>query len=125
MQLSSLLTDDAILEELGGRLARQRIAHGLTQSQLADAAGVGRATLQRLERGESVQMTSLIRVLRSLDLLGALDALVPETVVSPLAELERARRSQRRRVRVTDHDAAGSAAEPWTWGDDDEPAESS
>jgi transcriptional regulator with XRE-family HTH domain len=121
MQLSDLLTDDAVLAELGGRLARQRIAHGLTQPQLAETAGVGRATLQRLERGESVQLTSLVRILRSLDLLGALDAAVPETVVSPLAELDRARRSPRRRVRVTDHDAAGPAAESWTWGDDEPP----
>jgi transcriptional regulator with XRE-family HTH domain len=123
MQLGNpFLTDDVLLAELGERLARQRIAHGMTQPQLAEAAGVGRATLQRLERGESVQLTSLVRVLRSLDLLGALDALVPETAISPLAELERARRSPRRRVRETD--AADPAAEPWTWGDD-EPGEPS
>jgi transcriptional regulator with XRE-family HTH domain len=123
MHLEQLTTDAAVLTELGQRLAAHRLARNLTQPQLAEAAGVGRATVQRIERGESVQTISMVRVLRSLDLLGALDAAVPETVVSPLAELTRARRSHRSRARVTDrNDAAPAAAEPWTWGDEETPS---
>ena len=95
MQLNDLTTDDAVLAELGQRLAGQRI-----------------------ERGESVQLTSLIRLLRSLELLPALDAALPEAVVSPLAELERAQRPVRRRARRT-NDADDTSAEAWTWGDDE------
>src|SRR5688572_3051434 len=40
------------LQELGHRLRRARQARGLTQAQLAAAAGVTRATVNRLENGD-------------------------------------------------------------------------
>jgi transcriptional regulator with XRE-family HTH domain len=116
MHIDDLLTDDAALAELGARLARQRVARNLTQADLADQAGVGRATLQRLERGESVQVLSLIKVLRVLDLLTALDAVVPESADLPIAQLERERRPQRRRAREAASPQPG--APPWSWGDE-------
>lgn len=120
MHIDDLLTDDAALGELGARLARQRLARNLTQADLAEQAGVGRATLQRLERGESVQALSLVKVLRALDLLAALDAVVPETADLPIAELERERRPRRVRARgpAGAPPAAEAPAPPWTWADD-------
>jgi transcriptional regulator with XRE-family HTH domain len=120
MYLNELTTDAAVLAELGRRLARHRLERNWTQSQLADQAGVGQATVQRAERGESVQMTSMIKLLRTLELLGGLDAAVPESVELPIARLEREQRKGRRR-------ASGSGrgrgpTEPgdrsWTWGDE-------
>jgi transcriptional regulator with XRE-family HTH domain len=116
MHIDDLLTDDAALTELGARLARQRVARNLTQADLSDQAGVGRATVQRLERGESIQVLSLIKVLRVLDLLTALDAVVPESADLPIAQLERARRTGRRRARGAA--AVPPDAPPWTWGDE-------
>jgi transcriptional regulator with XRE-family HTH domain len=50
-----------------------RKLRGLTQAQLADRAGVGRATLARLESGEGgATLESLLRVLRSLGILDSL-----------------------------------------------------
>jgi transcriptional regulator with XRE-family HTH domain len=121
MHLEELFTDDAVLAELGQRLARHRLARNRTQAELAEEAGIGRATLQRLERGESVQMTSLIRLLRTLGLLGALDAALPETIAFPIAQLERERRPERRRARASGDDAAGDQAASWRWGDEAEP----
>ncbi len=109
MQFSDVLSDDAALAELGRRLEQQRLARNVTQQELADAAGVGRATLQRLERGRSVQATSLVRVLRALNLLAGLDALVPESLVSPIAELERERRRRRRAGRPRGRRKPGGA----------------
>jgi transcriptional regulator with XRE-family HTH domain len=116
MQLGALLTDGAVLEELGRRLERQRVERNLTQAELAEAAGLGRATLQRLESGESVQMTTLLKVLRALGLLEDLDAALPETVRMPIAELQRERRKTRRRVR---HSAADRERDipKWQWGE--------
>jgi len=96
MHINEVLTDDATLAELGRRLEQQRLNRNLTQQELADLAGVGRATLQRLEGGRSVQATSMIRVLRALNLLAGLDAVVPASEISPIAELERERRRRRR-----------------------------
>jgi transcriptional regulator with XRE-family HTH domain len=122
MRLDQLLTDDAVLAELGRRLERHRIARESTQAELAEEAGIGRATLQRIERGRSVQMTSLVKLLRTLGLLDALDAAVPGAVEEPIAELERQRTGSRRRARGR---RGGSPApppkRPWAWGEDEEP----
>lgn len=66
MAKTSEMTDAAVLAELGERLARLRLQRNLTQAQLAREAGVSKRTLIRLERGESSQVTNLIRVVRSL-----------------------------------------------------------
>lgn len=112
-------TDAAVVTEIGRRLARHRIARDLTQAEFAERAGVGRSTVQRLEGGESIQLTSLVRILRALDLLEGLELLVPEGVASPLAELERAQRRPRMRVRHRDGDpGVHGEGGPWRWGDE-------
>ncbi len=113
------MTDDAVLAELGRRLERHRVQRNRTQAEMAEQAGIGRATLQRLERGESVQMTSMIKLLRTLGLLTALDAAVPESIDLPIAQLEREQRKIRRRARGSRGDpSAQRAEEPWRWGDE-------
>ena len=124
MRLEELMTDSAVLSELGGRLARHRRERNWTQAEAAAEAGIGQATLQRAERGESVQMTSMIKLLRALGLLGALDAAVPESIELPIARLEREQPGVRRRVRHSRREppsqppADGSQRAPWRWGDE-------
>lgn len=121
MPFADTLSDDVVLAELGRRLERHRVERNRTQAELADDAGIGRATLQRIERGESVQMTSLVKLLRALDLLDGLDAAVPAGVDLPIARLERERRRPSRRRASGRRGAAPSPApapEEWSWGDD-------
>jgi len=114
-----LLTNDAVLVELGRRLERHRLESNRTQAEMAEEAGIGRATLQRLERGQSVQATSLIKVLRALGLLQALDVAVPETLELPIAELEREQRGGRQRARGRRGGPAAKPDEPpWRWGEE-------
>jgi len=123
MQLSALLTNDAVLVELGRRLERHRLESNRTQAEMAEEAGIGRATLQRLERGQSVQSVSLVKVLRALGLLQALDVALPETLELPIAELEREQRRGRQRARARRGGPAAKLAEQaWRWGE--EPGES-
>src|ERR1700749_1496557 len=89
MQIDDYQTDAAVLTTLGQRLARHRLERNWTQAELAAGAGVGQATVQRAERGESVQMTSMVKLLRALELLGGLDAAIPESIELPIAKLER------------------------------------
>ena len=123
MKIEARNSDDRILEEIGLRLARTRLERNLSQQALAAEAGVAKTTVERLEAGAAVKSTSLVRVLRALDLLEALDRLVPQPLPSPI---ERVRLQGRRRQRA----GAGRGprreqqAGPWRWadGDDDGPA---
>ena len=80
MQFNTWDTDEALLEELGRRLAACRLAMQLTQSALAFEAGISKRTLERIEAGVSVQTTSLVRVLRALRLIENLETLAPSSV---------------------------------------------
>jgi transcriptional regulator with XRE-family HTH domain len=91
-------TDNAVLEELGRRLAAVRLRRNLPQVALAREAGVSRNTVDRLERGISVDLKLLVRVLRALSLLDSFLAAIPPDEPSPMALLE-ARGRKRRRAR--------------------------
>ena len=116
MKIETSNSDEAVLEEIGRRLARTRLERNLSQEQLAIEAGVSKATVERLEAGEPVKSTSLIRVLRPLGRLDALDRLLPEPLPSPI---ERLRLQGRQRQRAgTPRRKAEAEAEPWRWGDE-------
>lgn len=115
MKISKTTTDEAVLVELGKRIARQRIDLQLTQAALATESGLAKRTVERVEAGASTQLSSIIRILRVLDLTEGLDALVPEVLPRPLDLLkfkgrERKRASSKRRGKP--------AAGQWAWGDD-------
>ena len=117
MRINSQLTDAAVLSELGARLAHARLEQGLQQSELAALAGIGVATVHRLETGQEVRLTTFVRALRALGLLDALDVLIREPGPSPL-ELLKLRGRQRQRARSSRaSDKAGSSG-PWRWGDE-------
>jgi transcriptional regulator with XRE-family HTH domain len=119
MKIEGYLTDEAVLTELGARLERTRLERNLTQRELAAEAGVERKAVQRIEAGESVKLVSLIRVLRALGLLDALEQLVPEPLPSPIELLNLHGRSRRRATgeRRRSRSSQGETT-PWHWGDE-------
>ena len=114
MNIRRELTDTALLGELGRRFAARRIALSLPQAELAGKAGVSTRTLIRFESGSSIQLTALLRIMRELDLLNTLEALVPEAGPGPIDMLH-LRDKQRRRA-PRNRNKAGTR--PWTWSDD-------
>jgi putative transcriptional regulator len=74
----------AVLAEIGERISRQRLNQNITQVELARRAGVTRIVVQRLENGLGCNLESLIKILRSLDLIEQLDSFLPEPGISPL-----------------------------------------
>jgi transcriptional regulator with XRE-family HTH domain len=115
MKISRLLADDAILAEIGARIARRRIDLQLTQATVAEQAGVAKRTLERLEAGHSMQMSNLIRILRVLDGLPGLDRMLPEAGPSPMDLLKRKGKPRQRASKSRRPDQPGA---PWTWGED-------
>lgn len=112
------MTDAAVLEEIGHRLRRARLARNLTQRQVAKEAGVSEVTLNKIERGEPVKLVTLVRILRVLDLLDRLQAAIPETAPSPLDELRRHGRSRQRASSPRGGKRPVDSSRPWRWGDE-------
>ena len=119
MRIEPQLTDEAVLRELGERLAGMRLSRNLTQRQLAERAGLARTLVQRIEGGIPVNTPSVIRVLRALAMFDALDRLIPQSSPSPVQELK-LRGRQRRRASGAHGSRDESAGEdrPWRWGDE-------
>jgi transcriptional regulator with XRE-family HTH domain len=109
MQIDNLQSDDLILSEIGERIARVRLSRNLSQVQVSRESGVSRDTVQRLEAGDSIGLAALVRVLRVLGLLSGLDAAIPESIASPIEQLDRGG-SQRRRA------SSARSANKWRWG---------
>ena len=99
MAITNSMTDAAVLEELGKRLARQRLERNLIQRDLAHEAGVSSRTISLIETGRSITLGSLVRILRALGILDALNQALPPRGPSPIEELERAGKLRERASR--------------------------
>jgi transcriptional regulator with XRE-family HTH domain len=114
MPIKRLMSDEALLHELGHRIARLRLDRNLSQAQLAEQAGISKRTLERLEAGAAATQLSLfLRVLRQLDLLERLELLLPEPQPSPLALLEQQQQATRQRA---SRRRIAKPASSWSWG---------
>jgi len=115
MTMDDTLTDTALLQLIGERLAQLRLAKNLTQEQLAEQAGLGLRTLQRLELGQAAtQLSGFVRVCRALGLAERFDLLLPAQTASPIAQLKL---QKRQRKRATGRKRSTRPAAKWTWGE--------
>jgi transcriptional regulator with XRE-family HTH domain len=117
MMLDQFQDDTSLLAEIGRRLARRRLDLGLTQAQLAREAGLAKRTVERIEAGASAQSASLLRVLRALELLAALDQVLPARGLRPM-DLLRRRGKERRRARTKPAPKTSPGRPSWTWDDE-------
>lgn len=114
MKITENLTDNAVLAEIGKRLTRRRLELDLTQSELAERAGVSKRTLERLENGATTQLSGFIRIVRGLSLLHRIDSFIPGSAPGPMELLENEGR-ERKRARSGKKKNPGK--ELWKWGD--------
>ena len=110
----SEISDNAILGNLGKRLLQYRLNKNMTQTELAKEAGVSSRTVNRVEHGNSTQLSNFIRLLRSLDLSQNLDALIPEPAQSPIQQMK-----LRGKVRKRASSSAKTEGKTWSWEDDE------
>jgi transcriptional regulator with XRE-family HTH domain len=115
-RIPTLQTDKTLLTDLGHGLAQRRITAELTQKALANQAGLGKRTVERLERGESVQLASFLRVLRVLGALPELAALMPRTNPAPM-DLLKTKSRERKRVSSRRPPSGVVGEKKWTWGE--------
>jgi transcriptional regulator with XRE-family HTH domain len=117
MIISGDLSDDAVMKELGRRLAQLRVDSNYTQEYLAEQAGVGKRTLERLEKGMQVQTASLVRVLRGLGQLDVLEGLLPAADIRPM-DLLRLKKNRRQRARTSSIYEIENPPAAWVWEDE-------
>jgi len=86
---------DELIDALGSQLRQLRLSTGLTQATLADKAGISPRALRDLEAGRGSSLHTLVRVLKALGADHAIDTLVPEPGISPMALLTRPKGRQR------------------------------
>lgn len=115
MKISRLLTDDAVLSELGQRISHRRLELQYTQADAAEQAGIAKRTLERIEAGASAQLSTFIRILRTLDLLADLDRIIPEVEAGPMDLLKQ---QGKKRLRASSRPYPRQSDPPsWTWHD--------
>jgi transcriptional regulator with XRE-family HTH domain len=118
MKIVESNTDEVVLGEIGARLKRLRLERNLTQAELAREAGVSKITVERLEAGQAAKLQTLIRVLRVLGLLEALNPLLPEPMPSPIETVRlRGKTRQRASGARRNPDSSPRRGGKWSWGD--------
>ncbi len=78
-----VLADTMIQQRIGNKLKATRLKQNITQQSLAESAEVSLSTVKKIENGEISSFGSLLRLLRILGKLDALQSLVEEEPLSP------------------------------------------
>lgn len=86
------------LTSIGEYIRSNRISQNKTQLELAEDAGINRTTLSQLEKGRSVNLLSLVQVLRALKKLHVFQEMEVTPQFSPM-QLAALEQKQRQRVR--------------------------
>lgn len=104
--------DNAIIGVIGEFLKQKRLHENKSQALLAKEAGLNRSTLVKIENGESITLSSLIQILRVLDLLHLLDIFTIEDKISPI---EYARLKEKKRLRARKKNTESESNEDIGW----------
>ena len=118
MKINKELSDSEILIELGKRIKACRIRKSYTQEEFAAMSGVSKGTVANVENGESIQFTNLLKILRELDLLNALEVLLPSSEESPMELIQAKFEKPRQRVRKKSNSWEQNSS-VWKWGEDE------
>lgn len=94
-----IMSDVSLMMMLGNFIREQRIRQNKTQDEVAEAAGINRSTLVKMEAGAAVNMLSFVQVLRAIDQLEMLRNFEIREQISPLllAEIQRHKRQRARK----------------------------
>jgi len=93
------MSDGGLAQTIGEFVKYHRIDQNKTQAAVAKAANISRSTLSLLERGETVTIATLLRVIRVLDLLYVMDVFKVSHEISPV-EYAKLQDKKRQRARA-------------------------
>lgn len=109
------LADTMIQQHVGVKMKAIRLKQNITQQSLAESAEVSLSTVKKIENGEIGSFASLLRVLRILGKLDALQPLIEEEPLSPneYYEMMQAARKKTRRRAVGRINTGGKEEAEW------------
>lgn len=106
------MNDRALMETIGHFVKHHRLKQNRSQDEVAKDAGISRSTLSLLERGEKITLSSLIQVLRVLDLLYIMEVFKISSEISPIAYAKLKKNS---RQRARNKNIKSNSSEGFVW----------
>lgn len=98
----NFLSDLEIIRKIGKNIRTTRLNRNITRDELQNTSGIHSKTIGEIENGKNVTLSTLIAILRGLNMLDRLEALTEEANFSPVLMFEnkgkppqRARRSEK------------------------------
>jgi transcriptional regulator with XRE-family HTH domain len=88
--------DNTLLETIGSFIKHHRVNQNKTQNNTAMEAGISRSTLSLLECGQKVSLNTLVKVLRTLNLLFVMDIFEISDEISPIAYAKQKKNKRQR-----------------------------
>ena len=109
-----MMTDKAILHEIGSRLKILRLNNNISQENLALSVGLSRKTIQNAEDGKNCSLATVIAILRGLNCLHNLDSFLPQIGYSPM-EMAKLNGKKRQRASSTTAYMVKEEEAEWSW----------
>ncbi len=109
-QTTDPLTSKAIESDLCKKLEGVRLLKNISQEKLAEAAGVSRRTISRMENGQGVSLDTFIRVMLALNLKDHLTGLLPNSDIRPIERV-----SKKRERKNASSPRTAKKSEKWEW----------
>lgn len=74
------LASEEVLQQIGARLRSRRLERNIPVNQLAEKTGLNRKTILDIEAGGDIRLSSMVKILRGMNMLGVLEAAFPDTL---------------------------------------------
>ena len=107
------ITSEIIERDICKKLEQIRLLKNISQAKLAEAAGVSRRTISRMENGGGISLDTFIRIMQVLNLTDHLTAMLPNSDIRPVERVGRKGKGERKNAsspRTT------KKTKKWEWG---------
>ena len=115
-QNTKYINSETIERDICKKLERIRLLKNISQAKLAEAAGVSRRTISRMENGEGISLDTFIRVMQALNLTDHLTAMLPNPEIRPIERVGRKGKGERKNASSP---RTPKKTKKWEWGSEE------
>ena len=103
---------ETVERDICKKLERIRLLKNISQAKLAEAAGVSRRTISRMENGGGISLDTFIRIMQVLNLTDHLTAMLPNSDIRPVERVGRKGKGERKNASSP---RTPKKAKKWEW----------